>query len=92
MEAFAHVPSMTFLKANRTFTGSNKGMRWKIYFDEEGIKAAVWPEPYCFECTPDEQKTFATFPEDTEGMHDAERWVDEQYYADVQKWVPLNQG
>ena len=34
MEAFAHVPSMTFLKANRTFTGSNKGMRWKIYFDE----------------------------------------------------------
>ena len=56
------------------------------------MKAAVWPEPYCFECTPDEQKTFASFQEDTEGMHDAERWVDEQYYADTKKWVPVNHG
>lgn len=92
MEAFAQIPSMTFLKANRSFSGSYKGMRWKIYFEDDGLKAVVWEEPYCFEQTADEKKVFEVFSGDVQGMHAAERWVEKQYYENTDKWVPLNHG
>ena len=38
-ESFVEVPSMTFMRANKSFPGSHKGMRWRIYIEDDSMKA-----------------------------------------------------
>ena len=59
------VLNMNFYK-KETFTGSYKGMRYLLKKDTEEeaaiFRCYVWPGPYNFATTPDEQKSMATFP------------------------------
>ena len=59
------VLNMNFYK-KETFTGSYKGMRYLLKKDTEEettiFRCYVWPGPYNFATTPDDQKTMATFP------------------------------
>ena len=43
------------------YTGSHHGIRYRLSKDEDTLKACVYPEPYCFEATKDEQKTWKDF-------------------------------
>ena len=54
---------VNFLKKEK-YTGSCKGMRFRMEkFEKEGadapiLRVSVWPEPYSFDCTPEEEKEF----------------------------------
>jgi hypothetical protein len=62
------------------FTGSDQGMRYMIRKkeQEEGpvlLEVIVWPQPFCFEKTPDEKKVSNTFSFDEEGIAQAVAWL-----------------
>lgn len=43
------------------------------------FRATVWPGPYNFSTTPDDQKISATFPFTEEGRQQAVDWMNEQW-------------
>lgn len=78
------VPIQFFKK--EAYTGSMKGMRYRIWKGEEGLEAAVYPEPYCYEATPEEQKIKAVFPFSEEGREQVVDWINEQYEKNQGTW------
>ena len=44
------------------FSGSQGGMRYYIAASGDSLAAYVYPEPWCFEATPDGQKEKKEFP------------------------------
>lgn len=72
------------------YTGSYQGMRYRLRKKEEGdeklLEAVVYPEPYCFEVTPEEQKEIHDFPFTTEGFDSAVAWLNEVYEAQKERW------
>lgn len=70
------------------FSGCHQGMRYYFLCDDskESFTAFVYPEPWCFEQTPDVEKTSASFPVSEEGMDDAIAWLFEQYESNKTKW------
>lgn len=62
------------------FTGSIKGMRYRVAESGEELEAVVYPGPYCYEATPREQKTRKTFPFSQEGIDQAVDWINEQFF------------
>ena len=66
--------------AKAGFTGSNDGMRFFIKSFEEGkITAFVYPEPYCFADTPDEEKISKDFEYTQEGVDKCVEWLNNIY-------------
>ena len=69
------------------FTGSCQGMRYYITKAKESeaedaadvFRAVVYPEPYNFENTPEEDKTHADFPFTEDGLDGVCDWLNEQY-------------
>ncbi len=72
------------------YTASMDGMRYmlKKKETEEGaqLEAVVWPEPYCYAKTGEEQKTRRVFPLSDEGVSQAADWLNEQYVSRKQYW------
>lgn len=72
------------------FSGSHRGMRYLFNGDDgkESTTFSVWvyPEPWCFEQTPDEQKEHAVFPLSDEGMDQAVAWLKERYEEEQDRW------
>ena len=72
------------------YTGCHQGMRYRLEgaSDEEGkkLKVTVWPEPFSFFKTPDEQKTSAFFSFDEDGIVDAIAWMNDRLFEDKAKW------
>ena len=60
-------------------TGGYEGMRFKLYkkSGEDGavLGCAIWPEPFNFLKTPDEEKKFNEFEFSKAGIDDAVRWM-----------------
>ena len=87
---FVKLTGFAFLKANKHYAGSHKGLRYSVDIidGEDGpqIEAAVWPEPYCRAQTDPALCQTALFGLDEEGMHAAERWVEARYYAEKARW------
>ena len=50
------------------YSGSYQGMRFYLTAKEEQIEAYVYPEPFCMEKTPDDQKIHRQFPFNEEGF------------------------
>lgn len=67
------------------FSGSHHGMRYYMKGDngKESTTFTVflYPEPWCFEETPEENKIKAVFPLSDEGMDQAILWMLNQYEA-----------
>lgn len=72
------------------FTGSCRGMRYYITRAKEAgaedteaaadvLRAIIYPEPYAFEHTPDEDKVSADFPFTEEGLDAVCDWLNTQY-------------
>lgn len=82
--------SMEYLKKTE-YTGCHNGMRYRL----EGIKDAegnkvlcctVWPEPFNFLNTPEEQKEAAEFTFDEDGVCDAIAWMNDRLFEEKKKW------
>lgn len=58
------------------FSGSQGGMRYYIAASGDSLAAYVYPEPWCFEATPEDQKTWKEFPFTQDGISDAVAWID----------------
>lgn len=85
--------ALEFYKS-RPFKGSDKGIRYMIQKDtvpveseDEGketktvLTAFIWPEPFCFEVTPDEEKGSKQFEFSEEGLCEAIDWLNENHDA-----------
>lgn len=70
------------------FSGSHHGMRYFFCSDEgkETFSVFVYPEPWSFDKTPDEEKTAQSFPMSEEGMDSAVAWLFEMYESRKEKW------
>lgn len=78
------VLGMGFYKKG-TFTGSYKGLRYRIARDDSDADAGerflvtAWHGPYCFDATPDKEKTSSFFPFTADGKEDAVAWLNAQW-------------
>lgn len=63
-------------------SGSDNGMRFYIQKKSDSMLVTLYPEPFCFVKTPDNQKTSKEFPNTPEGLDEAVMWMNEQqqYY------------
>ncbi|MEY8336759.1 hypothetical protein AALB16_01840 [Lachnospiraceae bacterium 62-35] len=76
------------------FTGSYKGMRYRLKKEmlaaadgdreREWIRAVIWPEPYAFSATPEEQKEWTDFEFSDRGLLEAVEWLNRMY---EEKWL-----
>lgn len=75
--------SLEYLKKTE-YTGSHQGMRYRLegMQAEEGKKllVTVWPEPFNFVTTPDEQKQHEVFTFDEDGVTDAIAWMNDRLF------------
>ena len=78
------VPMQFFKK--EAYTGSMKGMRYRIKKEEEELSVVVYPEPYCYEVTPEEKKIRASFPFTEEGRKQVVDWINHQYEENRPVW------
>lgn len=70
--------SLALIKKER-FAGSHKGMRYMLMLEDGKIKASVYPEPNCWEATPEEQKESEFFEYSDEGCQEAVAWLNRKY-------------
>lgn len=72
------------------FSGSHCGMRYYLTTSDDILTAYLYPEPWCFEATPEEQKEKKEFPFTQEGLANALTWMNEQYEADRDNWERIS--
>ena len=81
--------SMEYLKKTE-YTGCHQGMRYRLekIEKEEGkaLLATVWPEPFNFRSTPDEQKIKKEFSFDEDGVTDAIAWMNDLLFEKKDLW------
>ncbi len=94
---FYHI---NYYEYGKAFLGSYKGMRFRlarsplenVFFKSKEEKAAgvlvatIWPEPFSYDMTPDEEKVSKEFPFTEEGKVAAVDWFNEQYDAHEEEW------
>ena len=73
-----------------SFSGRHRGMRY-LFRGDDGKNSTtftvfIYPEPWCFEQTPDDQKESAVFPLTDEGMDQAVTWLFQRYEAEKPRW------
>lgn len=81
--------SMEYLKKTE-FTGCHQGMRYRLeqvtVEEEKKLKVTVWPEPFNFVKTPEEQKSSELFSFDEDGVTDAVAWMNDRLFEDKDRW------
>ncbi len=82
--------SMEYLKKTE-YTGCHQGMRYRLegVKDEEGgkkLRCTVWPEPFNFFTTADEEKERAEFTFDEDGVTDAVAWMNDRLFEEKERW------
>lgn len=86
----ADILSMEYLKKTE-YTGGYRGMRYRL--EKSSIKAdngddvtvllvTIWPEPFNYFSTPEENKTRETFSFDEDGIVDAIAWMNDRYFEE----------
>lgn len=81
--------SMEYLKKTE-FTGSHQGMRYRLEGvsadDEKKLLVTVWPEPFNYFTTPEEEKERAEFSFDEDGVADAVAWMNDRLFEEKDRW------
>lgn len=79
-----------FYRKNAILNASFQGMRYRIMREaveeNECLVATVWPEPYCFEKTAEEQKEQRRFPCTEEGLDAIYDWLCSTYEQEKEHW------
>lgn len=73
------------------YTGSYKGMRFRMCkkeTEEKGkyLETVIYPEPFSFDATSEEEKQTNEFPFTGEGFDEAVAWMNEEYEAQKERW------
>ena len=80
------------------FFGSHRGMRFRLAANplkklkpgeapvDIMLLATVWPEPWSYGKSSEEERESEEFPFTQGGYEDAVRWINERYSADKHKW------
>ena len=71
--------SLNYIKKER-YTGSNDGVRFLLEKksaegEEDQILVCLWPEPFSFEKTAEDQKRFRGFPFSEDGLQSAVAYI-----------------
>lgn len=82
--------TLRYFDYGEAFTGSSDNLRYRIAREpleniaftpekkaEGKLRATVYPEPYSYEKTPDEQKAVRDFEHSEEGLCEAINWINE---------------
>jgi hypothetical protein len=82
----------SFYKKKAVLKASFEGMRYQVEtFQLEGedacLRVTVWPEPFSFEKTPEEQKTHEDFSFDEEGLDKVYDWLCTTYEDKKDDWL-----
>jgi hypothetical protein len=91
---------ITWYEHALAYYGSHRGMRFRIARDpmedvslapadkkgEATFKITIWPEPYSFDNTPEEEKETNSFPFDEAGKEEMIKWLNEQYREQFDRW------
>lgn len=82
--------SMEYLKKTE-FTGCHQGMRYRLegVTGESGkkLRVTIWPEPFNFFMTPEEEKEHAEFTFDEDGVTDAVAWMNDRLFEERDRWM-----
>ncbi len=78
--------SINFIK-KEPYAGSYRGMRFTFASTGEAIDAILYPEPWCLEATPKEDRIQKQFPLSEDGLSDAVAWADAMYEENPDKWA-----
>lgn len=85
--------SLNFLM-KENFTGSMQGMRYQFSRIGEKpnfkLEVTIWPEPFSYKATPDNQKQKAEFVFSNDGKDQAVDWLNEQYELQNELWNKVN--
>ena len=70
------------------YSGCHNGMRYFMTATEDKTEftVTVYPEPWCFDKTPDEKKESKNFPISEEGMDAAIKWLQDKYDEKPDYW------
>ena len=71
---------LQFIKKS-PFYGSYKGMRYVLQKKEDALEACIYPEPYAYDATPEEKKTYYTFDFSDAGYEEAIDLLNRVYEA-----------
>ena len=77
--------SIQYIKKD-DFTGSFKGMRYRLSKSGDKMEVVIWPGPYNFLKTPEQKKQRKAFPLTIEGKENAVKWLNEQYEGQRPLW------
>ena len=71
--------SLNYIKKER-YTGSNDGVRFmlekkSVEGEDDKILVCLWPEPFSFEKTEEDQKKFYEYPFTEEGLEEAVSFI-----------------
>lgn len=66
--------SVNFLKKEH-YTGSHAEFRYYLSSSNDKINVCIYPEPWCFEATPEKDKSWKEFPFSPEGLDEAIEWI-----------------
>lgn len=79
------VMPVNFLK-KENFNGSYRGMRFRMekhtQEEETCLLVTVWPEPYGYDATPEDEKVRETFPFTEEGIQAGVDWLNIRHERD----------
>lgn len=74
---------LNYYNYGEQYFGSYHGMRYALVKagdkDEPKLRATIWAEPFCFDVTPDDQKTIEEFGFSEEEYAKAITWLNHQY-------------
>jgi hypothetical protein len=73
------------------YTGSYQGMRYRLCKKEREetgkyLEAVIYPEPFCFEATAQEEKQACEFAFTEEGFGEAIAWLNREYETQRERW------
>ena len=91
-QPFRHVPGLLYLTNNGIYSGSYRGMRFRLISAEEKIKVTIWPEPWCIEKTPEEEQQNTEFVLSEEGLTEAKAWLEQQYAEQYPRWEAVRRN
>lgn len=81
---------VNYLKKEK-FTGSFHGMRFRMEKAQEEdqepqLAVTIWPEPYGYDATPEEEKQRIFLSFDADGIARGVDWLNQQYEAQKERW------
>ncbi len=65
------------------YAGSYQGLRFTYRKAGDALEAILYPEPWCLEKTPEENRHTKEFPFTGEGLKEAVVWTEEMYQTSI---------